>query len=412
MTQYEGFAGDAGDLGERPDPGIGRDELAAIRVLGRVEPPTDAVLAAAQARLAERIGAGQVGVQRHRAGVRRRALVGVLAAAAATAAVITVPTVWSGGRGVPVGSADAAQFLQGVSARAAAQPGDWRTARFWYSRSVVQQDGGPRQTRQIWIGHYSTGRLVTGARPPAHSKPGEPVSTDGSIPIPPDGFPFGGGSTVSWDQLWRLPTDPVALERQLRAARHGAGPDADAELFTAVGDLLRESPAPPALRAALYQVAARVHGVRLVGQVKDALGRTGTAVERKSSGIVYRYVIDPSTGRLLQESTGLLGSACGSAATAAPNVATASAAPGSGRPTGSATGSKTVPATASTTVPATGPKGGPTAGPTAGPKSGSAGAGQGGAVFAGEGGCSSTFSSTYVLEGPVSSDHAVPSAPR
>jgi hypothetical protein len=73
-----------------------------------------------------------------------------------------------------------------------------------------------------------------------------------------------------------------------------------AELYTVVGDLLRESPAPPALREALYEVAAGIPGVKLVGNYQDALGRTGTAVERDSETLV----IDPSNGQLLAEIQG------------------------------------------------------------------------------------------------------------
>ena len=71
-------------------------------------------------------------------------------------------------------------------------------------------------------------------------------------------------------------------------------------MFTIVGDLLRESPAPPALRRALWEVAATIPGVQLVGPVTDAAGRAGVAVERGRA----RYVLDPSDGRLLEESEG------------------------------------------------------------------------------------------------------------
>ena len=105
---------------------------------------------------------------------------------------------------------------------------------------------------------------------------------------------------MSWDELYALPTEPSALESRLRKGIHGAGPDDDSELFTIVGDLLRESPAPHALRKALWEVAAKVPGVRLVGTVTDSAGRSGIAVERGDQ----RYVLDPSDGRLLEESQG------------------------------------------------------------------------------------------------------------
>jgi len=105
---------------------------------------------------------------------------------------------------------------------------------------------------------------------------------------------------LGWDELYALPTEPGALESRLRAARLDGMRDSDTELFALVGDLLRESPAPPALRQALWQVVARVPGVSLVGAVKDSTGRPGMAIERAEHG----YVLDPSAGRLLEEYIG------------------------------------------------------------------------------------------------------------
>jgi hypothetical protein len=86
----------------------------------------------------------------------------------------------------------------------------------------------------------------------------------------------------------------------LRSAIESAGPNATAELYSAVADLLPESPASPALREALYEVVANIPGVKLLGHYKDALGRTGTAVERDGETLV----IDPNTGQLLADIQG------------------------------------------------------------------------------------------------------------
>ena len=121
----------------------------------------------------------------------------------------------------------------------------------------------------------------------------------GVIPLGSTVFPAG-SIGLTWDQLYALPTNPGALERDLRRDIKGAGPDDNSELFTIVGDLLRESPAPPALRKALWEVASRIPGVILVGAVTDSAGRAGVAVERGGQ----RYVLDPDDGRLLEESDG------------------------------------------------------------------------------------------------------------
>jgi hypothetical protein len=99
-----------------------------------------------------------------------------------------------------------------------------------------------------------------------------------------------------------LPSDPDALYARLKhdAAGHGSG--LYSEMFTLVGDSLRETSATPAQRAALYQVAARLPGVELVGSVKDSIGRPGVAVARNSDdGIRFTLIFDPDTSALLEE---------------------------------------------------------------------------------------------------------------
>ena len=90
----------------------------------------------------------------------------------------------------------------------------------------------------------------------------------------------------------------------LRSGINGqGGPDDDSELWTIVTDLLRESPAPPALRRALWQVAATIPGVELVGGVTGSAGPPGIAVERDMTSfgwLAERYVLDPADGRLLE----------------------------------------------------------------------------------------------------------------
>jgi hypothetical protein len=97
-----------------------------------------------------------------------------------------------------------------------------------------------------------------------------------------------------------LPSDPDALWRRLLA--HAPGPDYP-EMFTEVGDALRETYTTPAQRAALYEVAARLPGVRLVGRTTDAVGRPGVAVaiDNPKAGETDELIFDPATGALLGE---------------------------------------------------------------------------------------------------------------
>jgi hypothetical protein len=182
----------------------------------------------------------------------------------------------------------AATVLRNAGKAAGEQQGGWPNAAYWYVTSVYERDSKTYH-RDIWIAHHGNGVLeddgVFGSMTPDN------LGTN---------FFTVGGTDLTWEQLYALPTDPAKLEPVLQSDIKGAGPNPTAELYSVVGDLLRESPAPPALREALYEVAAGIPGVKLVGHYKDALGRTGTAVERDGETLV----IDPSNGQLLADIMG------------------------------------------------------------------------------------------------------------
>ena len=74
-------------------------------------------------------------------------------------------------------------------------------------------------------------------------------------------------------------------------------------MFTLVGDALRGARATPAQRAALYEIAARIPGVELVGPVTDPAGRRGVAVAMTNAadGVRHLLVFDQRTSVLLAE---------------------------------------------------------------------------------------------------------------
>lgn len=138
-----------------------------------------------------------------------------------------------------------------------------------------------------------------------------------------DGSPGANGGS-STDPLGRnepldLPSDPDELLRRLRAkaayvADLGAPPGSavedlaletlvDIEIFRVIGESLREQSATPAQRAALLEVASRLEGIELVGEVTDSAGRPGIAVALADprSGIRNTLVFDPETSALLAE---------------------------------------------------------------------------------------------------------------
>jgi hypothetical protein len=229
-----------------------------------------------------------------RARRRRRIVVSLTAVAAATALVIA-PTLDLGGRS-PAASAGAAEVLSTASAAAATQP-DVEPGAYWHVVSEQQEGDGPAYHREIWQGRTADGVLQDERL--SSLSPGADTGPDGVWTEALGSSHFGFG--VTWDELDALPTDPAALEQVMRERTRGQGPDPDSELWDAVGTLLRETPASPSLRAALWQVAARVPGVVVVGAVTDAQGRQGTAVELKIPRGYQRYVIDTDDGRLLEE---------------------------------------------------------------------------------------------------------------
>ncbi|MCW2601223.1 MAG: hypothetical protein JWM02_3052 [Frankiales bacterium] len=269
------------------------------------------VLAAATAASGRRLCA--IGRARSRR-TRRLGLTAIVASAASLVLVIAPTVDLNGGR--PVATADAAQVLLRAGTAAGAQPGGWPDAAYWRSVSTYHQGSGATHRREIWIGHHAIGVLKD-----------DGVDSD-VIPLDVALFPAG-SRALSWDALYALPTDSLALERELRAGigdRPGKVTDKDGELFVIVGDLLRESPAAPALREALWEVAARIPGVTLVGVVADSAGRSGVAVERGDQ----RYVLDPKDGRLLEESEGRGSTTVSANAGSAPDGASAPSVTGQG----------------------------------------------------------------------------------
>jgi hypothetical protein len=102
-----------------------------------------------------------------------------------------------------------------------------------------------------------------------------------------------------------LPTDPATLRRMIEAReiRGVEGPPGEAETFTLIGDMLRESYLPAAVRAAIYRLTAELPGVELLGEVDDPVGRPGTGIaytDRKR-GTRHELIFDPETSALLGE---------------------------------------------------------------------------------------------------------------
>ena len=110
------------------------------------------------------------------------------------------------------------------------------------------------------------------------------------------------GPTNNWNSL---STDPHVLLQQMRQI--DGGPPTAGEDFVHIGDFLRETDAPPAIRATLYRAAALIPGIELLGRVRDHDGRSGLGIAYPSQGpypskgASSELIFDPKTGELLGE---------------------------------------------------------------------------------------------------------------
>jgi hypothetical protein len=227
-------------------------------------------------------------------GVRAKAFIGtvvVAAGAAAAAAVITMPSTAgpAGSTGhmarAPIHLTAAAVLDQ--AAHAAGAQASWPDTQYWYFEHEYTC-GGQLYTAKVWISRHGNGVLEkTG---PKNNT--DPVCSSDLFTGPIiDSYKFG---PYTWSQLYTLPTDPAKLKAKLMADfGQGSGPD----LFAAVEIVLVDSPAPPAVRSALFKVAASIPGIKVIGDYTDPLGRTGTALQIGPYGLV----VDPTSGVVLDE---------------------------------------------------------------------------------------------------------------
>jgi hypothetical protein len=105
----------------------------------------------------------------------------------------------------------------------------------------------------------------------------------------------------SYRLLQSLPTDPHNLLNLIYKDTAGAGQSSDQEAFTTIGDLLRESIAPPEVSAALFRAAALIPGVTVISRAVDAAGRPGIAVSFTSNGEQSEWIFDKQTLQMLGE---------------------------------------------------------------------------------------------------------------
>jgi RNA polymerase sigma-70 factor (ECF subfamily) len=155
-------------------------------------------------------------------------------------------------------------------------------------------------TREVWMGEQSILRTASVGEPQFPTEGDRQRWIDAGRPdLAGEASALSLGAVSAPD----LPTDPDELFDRLKQEAAGHGNGLYEEMFTLVGDNLRESLAPSALRAALYEVAARIPGVELLGKVTDSAGREGVAVSMadEKAHIRQTLIIDMNTSVLLSE---------------------------------------------------------------------------------------------------------------
>jgi len=306
------------------------DELDMLRAAGKeLTPSVGAAKARAREVLVARIDAVSIPRPRFALPIRsslpvvgRRVIWSRVGAAVALAALLVI--VGAPWRAREVSTANAAALLNDLAIVAAAQPAAPTSAGYLYTKveatyqnTMVLRGGeviatlAPR-TREMWIARDGSGRIRETA--------GDVIflSERGRVAWVAMGSPqlartangdFGPGG-LGYEDLTRLPTDPPALAEVIRERAARADPPLDDEMFVVIGDLLRQPGAPPALRSALYKIAAGIPGVELVGDARDHSGRQGVAVAMTSTytGLRTRnsLIFDPRTSALLGEEHVLL----------------------------------------------------------------------------------------------------------
>lgn len=85
-------------------------------------------------------------------------------------------------------------------------------------------------------------------------------------------------NSTTYRELQALPTDPDKLYERVWTATEGQGPTHEEAALEMIGSMLRNATLLPEVDAALYRVAAKVPGVTVVENAKDAAGRAGVGL--------------------------------------------------------------------------------------------------------------------------------------
>ncbi|GAA4221152.1 hypothetical protein FHR32_005353 [Streptosporangium album] len=303
------------------------DELEKVRELYG-EPPADPIL---EARVRARLAAAP---RRRRWRLSWTAAVAGLAAAAAAVAITFPGVIGEAGRTERATEISGRSILLAAATRAESGPAATRA--YWRVRKLHRQTHPEplgrgenryrmvesRLTEQwasrdgrVWAGSRTLGaRPRSGADAEAWRRDGSPtewagqgLSTapgEGLLNAVTDRAPFSmAGHGMSFEQIQRLPADPVALkDRVAEVVRDVPGGSTDGVVADALSGLLWSKPSPPDVRAAAYRALAELPNVRYLGTAKDERGRAGAAFSftvRTTATVQRTLIIDPTSSQVL-----------------------------------------------------------------------------------------------------------------
>lgn len=183
----------------------------------------------------------------------------------------------------------------------------------------VRADGSGRvrgaTQRALFATRRDRGLWIAAGRPDLGMRPSRWDSLEGSATGTCSSRPSGRRHGIAYDPCGfgrppRLPSDPAALYTALllraqawAASNHVSASQIDAEIFAEVYGLIANPLASAGQRAAGYSIVGRIPGVRMLGRVRDPLGRVGLAIGYPSTGDqpAREFVFDPHTYRLLDQ---------------------------------------------------------------------------------------------------------------
>jgi hypothetical protein len=258
-----------------------------------------------------------------------RLAAGAAALAAVAAAALIVPSGDDGRLGAE--SARAAQTLRHAAAEVRGLPRPLAPGEYWYERrrttwtTGVEGETGAYtvmglEVREEWTAADGSRRWTTRQAGPLRfpsARDRDRWQADGRpdlMPAPSEdrtrtGFSIG-TRKHSYRELLVLPRDPRLLYERFHdaAVECRCGNGVDDQTFVVAVELLRTTPLPTDLRAAILRAIALVPGIEQRAE-RDVLGRPGVSVAYDGTQGRQALIFDPTTYEMLGDRSGAGGTA-------------------------------------------------------------------------------------------------------